>query len=161
MCIVHSYTHTHIHTHTHTHTFTHTHTHIHTHTHTHTFTEPLDISTLAQTLRLQPEYRLCTGDRFTPRCNMPEGNPPPGPNTWLRNGVEVVETGYRVTLFNDRTRLVIMMVEEGDAGIYQCLSSVDNQSATTIAQSGYLNVYCKLIPTCTILYTIACAVSVL
>ena len=148
--------HTHMHTCTHTcmHTYTHT-THTHTHN-THTFTEPLDFSTLASSLRLQPEYRLCTGDRLTLRCNMPQGNPPPGPNIWLRNGVEVVESGTRVTLSNERTRLVIMMVEEGDAGIYQCLSAVDSRPATTIVQSGYLNVYCKLIPTCTILYNCVC-----
>ena len=113
--------------------------------HTHTFTEPLDFSTLAPSLRLESEYRLCTGEVFRARCDMPQGNPPPGPNIWLRNGVEVVESGTRVTLNPERTRLVIT-VEEGDAGIYQCLSTVDNQPATTIVQSGYVNVYCKLIP---------------
>ena len=97
---------------------------------------------------------MCPGidpnNRVTLRCDVPQGNPPPGPNIWLKNGVEVVESGGRVTLANERTRLTIMMVEEGDAGIYQCLSSVDNQPATTIAQSGYLNVYCKLIPNTTL-----------
>ena len=122
----------------------------HTHTHTHTHTEPLNF-TAASTFQLQPEYRVCTGGRITLRCDMSEGNPPPGPNTWLRNGVEVVASGTRVTfpnvtLHNSRTRLVIRTVEEGDAGIYQCLNAVDNQPATTIVQSGYVNVYCKLIP---------------
>ena len=84
---------------------------------------------------------------------MSEGNPPPSLNIWLRNGVEVgvVESGNRMELASDRQRLIISMIEEGDAGIYQCLSSVDNQPATIIVQSGYLNVYCKLIPNTTLI----------
>ena len=83
---------------------------------------------------------------------MSQGNPPPGLNIWLRDGVEVgvVGSGNKMELTPDRERLIISTLEEGDAGIYQCLSSVDNQPATTIVQSGYVNVYCKLIPNTTL-----------
>ena len=127
--------------------------------HTHTHTEPLNFIA-GSNLQLQPEYRVCSGtdnsNRVTLRCNMSEGNPPPGPNIWLRNGIEVVDSETRVTFANSRTRLTIGILEEGDAGIYQCLSEVDNQPATTIVQSGYVNVYCKLIPNIVCVTVIGC-----
>ena len=106
-------------------------------THTHTHTEPLEFTATL----LDAEYIQSVGEGITLRCSA-RGNPPPGQPTWLRNGV-TVEAGGRVALISSQSRLRISNVQEEDAGIYQCLVAVDNQPATTIVQSGYLNVYCE------------------
>jgi len=108
-------------------------------THTHTHTEPL---TFSITVSFQAEYIQIVGDDRTFRCQA-EGNPSPGQPIWQRNGVRVAAETGRVSFSGGNTRVRIRTVQEGDAGIYQCLVAVDNQPATTIVQSSYLNVYCE------------------